>query len=238
MTVAAYLVALVAVSIGAVAQSSVGFGFGMLAAPVLALLDEELVPGAVLVLGLTVACIIAWQERGALDWLGIRWALVGRVLGTGAGVLVVARLDHDALVLTLGVLVLLAVVMSVAGWHVRPTPPALVGAGVVSGVMGTLTSVGGPPMAIVYQRQAAATLRSTLAGYFLFGASLAFVALVLSGELGRRQLVDGLLLAPGLLVGLGIGRMLAPYLDRGWTRVGVLTLSTVTAVALVVDALT
>jgi uncharacterized protein len=237
VSAAEYLVALAAVILGAVAQGSVGFGFGMLAAPVLALVDKELVPGAVLLLGLTIAVAIAWSERGALDWLGIRWALVGRVLGTLAGAYAVTRLDHDAMAIALGSLVLLAVLISLTGWHVRPTTSTLVGAGMVSGVMGTLTSVGGPPMALVYQREQAAKLRSTLAGFFVFGASLALLALTLSGELGKRQLVDGFVLLPGLLVGLVLSRLLAPYLDRGWTRAAVLALSTATALALVVGAL-
>jgi uncharacterized membrane protein YfcA len=236
VSVAQYLVALGAVILGAVAQGSVGFGFGMLAAPVLALVDEELVPGAVLLLGLAVAAVIAWNERGALDWLGIKWALVGRVFGTLAGAYAVTRLDHDAMAVALGVIVLLAVVISLAGWHVRPTTSTLVGAGMVSGVMGTLTSVGGPPMALVYQREQAAKLRSTLAGFFLFGASLALVTLTVSGELSRSQVVDGIALLPGLLVGLAASRQLAPFLDRGWTRAAVLGLSTVAAIALVVGA--
>ncbi len=237
MSAPEYLIALAAVILGAVAQGSVGFGFGMLAAPVLALVDDELVPGAVLLLGLTIAVAIAWNERGALDWLGIRWALVGRVLGTVAGAYAVTRLDPDAMAIALGVLVLLAVVISLTGWHVRPTTSTLVGAGMVSGVMGTLTSVGGPPMALVYQREQAAKLRSTLAGFFVFGASLALLALALSGELGKQQVVDGFILLPGLLVGLTLSRLLAPHLDRGWTRAAVLGLSAATATALVVGAL-
>jgi uncharacterized protein len=231
-----YLIALAAVILGAVAQGSIGFGFGTLAAPVLALVDEELVPGAVLLLGLTIAAAVAWNERGALDWLGIRWALVGRVFGTVAGAYAVTRLNHDATSIALGVVVLFAVAISLTGWHVRPTTSTLVGAGMMSGVMGTLTSVGGPPMALVYQREKAATLRSTLAGFFLFGASLALLALAVSGELTRRQVVDGFVLLPGLLVGLALSRLLTPYLDRGWTRAAVLALSTITATALVVSA--
>ncbi|CAN5455403.1 sulfite exporter TauE/SafE family protein [soil metagenome] len=236
MTVTEYVVALLAVGVGALAQGAVGFGFGMLAAPVLALIDERLIPGSVLVLGLTVASFVAWQERGDLDWHGIRWALVGRVLGTGAGVYVVTVLDHDQLAVMLGVFILVAIAMSVAGWHVSPTPSTLVGAGAMSGVMGTLTSVGGPPMALVYQREEAGKLRSTLAGFFLFGASLALVTLAVSGELGRRQFVDGVLLLPGLVVGLLMARWLAPVLDRGWTRPAVLVMSTAAALALVFDA--
>jgi uncharacterized membrane protein YfcA len=236
VTLAQYLVALAAVATGAVAQSSVGFGFGMIAAPVLALVDRDLVPGAVLLLGLLVAVIIAWQERGALDWLGIRWALVGRVMGTVVGGFAVSQLDRNALSIVLGALVLLAVLVSIAGWHVRPTPATLVGAGTMSGVMGTLTSVGGPPMALVYQREQSSTVRSTLAGFFVFGASLALLALLVSGELERGQVVDGAMLVPGLAAGLVVGHMLTPLLDRGWSRAAILGLSAATATALIVGS--
>lgn len=237
MTTAGYVVALAAVAAGALTQGALGFGFGMLAAPVLAIVDEDLVPGAVLVLGVTVAAIVAWRERGALDWRGIKWALVGRVLGTMVGVVAVGRLDREHVAVLLGAFILAAVVLSVAGWHVRPTRSTLVGAGTMSGMMGTLTSIGGPPMALVYQREQAAELRSTLAGFFLFGASLAIASLAVSGEFGGRELKDGLLLLPGLLLGIVCSRFVTRFLDRGWIRPAVLALCTVAAVVLIADSL-
>ena len=63
------------------------------------------------------------------------------------------------------------------------------------------------------------------------------MTLTLSGELGGRQVIDGLVLLPGLLVGLAASRQLAPYLDRGWTRAAVLGPSTVAATVLVVGGL-
>jgi uncharacterized membrane protein YfcA len=237
VTTASYVIALGAVAIGALTQGAVGFGFGMLTAPILALVDESLVPGSVLILAVIVAAIVAWQERGALDWRGIKWALLGRAVGTALGVLVVSWLSREQFAVVLGTSILVAVALSIAGWHVRPTPRTLVGAGTVSGVMGTLTSIGGPPMALVYQRERAAELRSTLAGFFLFGASLAILSLWASGELGGRQVVDGLLLLPGLVLGVVAARMLGRYLDHGWTRPAVLALCTAAAVALIVDAI-
>jgi uncharacterized protein len=236
VTTIGYVIALGTVAVGALTQGSLGFGFGMLAAPILAIVDDELVPGAVLVLGVTVAAIVAWQERGELDWRGIRWALVGRVLGTFLGVFAVSRLDAEHLAIVLGAFILVAVVLSVAGWHVRPTRSTLVGAGTVSGVMGTLTSIGGPPMALVYQRERAAQVRSTLAGFFLFGATLAIASLAVSGQFGRGELVDGIRLLPGLLLGVVASRRLGRYLDHGWTRPALLALCSVAAVVLIVDA--
>ena len=48
-------------------------------------------------LGLTVAAASRGSERGALDWLGIKWALVGRVVRHVRRRLRVSRLDHDAI---------------------------------------------------------------------------------------------------------------------------------------------
>jgi uncharacterized membrane protein YfcA len=125
----------------------------------------------------------------------------------------------------------------VAGWQLHPTTVTLLGAGTMSGVMGTLTSIGGPPIALVYQREKAATLRSTLAGFFFVGATLSLVALTIGGDLGAAEFRDGLLLLPGLGLGLLISRPLRPYLDRGWTRPGVLGLAALASLVLVVQAI-
>lgn len=238
MTIAQYVVALAVVAVGAIAQGSVGFGFGMIAAPVLALIDESLVPGVVLLLALLTAITVAWQERGALDWRGIKWALVGRVFGTLAGAYAVSRLSHDALAIALGVIVLIAVALSVWGLHVRIERGTLVGAGALSGFMGTLTSVGGPPMALVYQREQAAKLRATLAGFFLFGATFSLLTLAASGEVGTDQLKYGALLVPGMVAGLVASRYLASHLDKGWSRWAVLAMSAVASVVLIAEAIT
>ncbi|NIR59973.1 MAG: sulfite exporter TauE/SafE family protein, partial [Gammaproteobacteria bacterium] len=55
------------------------------------------------------------------------------------------------LVIAVGALVLLAVAMSVAGLKISPTRPTLITAGALSGFMSTVSSVGGPPLAITYQ---------------------------------------------------------------------------------------
>jgi uncharacterized membrane protein YfcA len=227
--------ALVIVAVGACIQGSLGFGLGLIAAPVLALIDEDFVPGPLLFVGVVLTIIVAARERASLDWHGIRFALVGRVLGTVIGTFAISVVSDDGLVAMLAGSILLAVVLSVAGWQVRPTPGTLIGAGTVSGVMGMLTSIGGPPMALVYQRERAAQLRTTLAGYFLFGASLALAALALGGEFRGHELVLGLTLLPGLAGGLLASRWLGRYLDHGWTRPAVLAFSALSALLLVVQ---
>jgi uncharacterized membrane protein YfcA len=228
-------IATLAVVIGACVQGVLGFGLGLIAAPVLAMVDTDLVPGPLLFVGVPLTVLVAVRERGSLDFRGVRWALVGRIPGTIAGTIAVAALPDGPLAVLLAVVVLTAVVLSVAGWRARPTPVTLVTAGTASGFMGTATSIGGPPMAIVYQRRAGPELRATLAAYFVVGAAFSLAMLAVAGEFGRRELGLGLLLLPGVLVGFSCSRVAARVLDRGHTRAAVLSFSSASALALLIQ---
>lgn len=237
MTIAEVALATVIVAIGACIQGTVGFGLGLVAAPLLAMLDPDFVPGPLLFVGVPLTVLVAVKERASLDFHGIRWAIAGRVPGTIAGSVAVALLPEGPLVVLLGLVVLVAVVLSIGGWHVAPTTGTLVTAGVASGFMGTATSIGGPPVAMVYQRHTGAQLRATLAAYFLFGAAFSLAALAAAGEFGGRELTMGLTLLPGVVGGFSLSWLVARALDRGYTRAAVLGFSAVSAVVLIAQEL-
>jgi uncharacterized protein len=227
----------VAVIVGACVQGSVGFGFGLIAAPVAALVDTRFVPGPLLFSGVVLAVLVALRERGALDWFGIRWAIFGRVPGTLLGGWAVVVLPERGLVILFASAILAAVALSLAGWTLRPDPPTLLGAGATSGFMGTVTSIGGPPMALVYQRHTGAQLRATLALFFVVGAAFSLFVLCVAGQFGAVELRLGVLLLPGMVGGFLLSRVAAHVLDRGHTRTAVLGFATLASVALLVQQL-
>lgn len=237
MTPAEIAVVTLAVAAGACVQTAVGFGLGLLAAPVLALYDTTLVPGPLLFVMVPLTVLVARRERGALDFQGIRWALVGRIPGTIAGSVAVAVLPEGPLAVLFASLVLLAVVLSLTGWTLRPTTRTLVTAGAASGFMGTATSIGGPPMALVYQRSTGPQLRATLAAYFVVGAAFSLAMLAVVGEFGAEELRLGLLLLPGMLIGYLTSGVLARVLDRGYTRAAVLLFASVSSIVLLLREL-
>lgn len=237
MTIAAYAVVAVALAVAACAHGALGFGLGTIGAPVLALVDGDLVPGPLLCVGLVLTILVAGRERGALDLRGVRWAIVGRVPGTVAGAVAVALLPERWLIVVFALLVLAGVVLSVAGLHVHPTPRATFGAGAASGFMGTVTSVGGPAMALLYQREDGARLRSTLAAFFVFGAALSLATLAATGALGTREVVLGVAMVPPTLAGFALSAMAARWLDNGRTRAAILWFAGVTAGVLLVREL-
>ena len=69
-------------------------------------------------------------------------------------------------------------------------PSTLFGAGVLSGFMGTVSGIGGPPVALLYQHESGRTLRATLPRYFLVGGAITMVTLVAVGKLGRAELLQ------------------------------------------------
>jgi uncharacterized membrane protein YfcA len=234
MTLIDFVVACAVVAVGSCIQGALGFGLGLIAAPVLALLDPDFVPGPLLMLALALTIVVASRERGSLDWRGLKWAFLGRVPGSVLGIVAVVWLPEQWMLVLFSVLILTGVALSVAGWTVQPTKPALFGAGATSGFMGSLTSVGGPPMALLYQRHTGAQLRATLAAFFTFGATLSLLLLAIAGELHGADIGRAGLLLPAMLLGLLVSRWTTRWLDGGHVRTAVLGFSGFVAVALLV----
>jgi len=162
--------------------------------------------------------MVAWRERGALVWGDLGWALAGRVPGSILGTFAVVLLPEQGLSVLFALLVLAGVGLSIAGLTVRPSDPALFVAGAASGVMGSITAIGAPPMALIYHREKGPKQRTTLAAFFLFGATLSLLLLVIAGEFHRTDLRYALLLLPPVLIGFGVSQWVKPWLDRGYTR--------------------
>lgn len=222
MTVVELAIAALAIGVGASIQGGVGFGMNLIAAPILAVLEPRLVPGPALVAALLLLILVAVRERADIDRRGAVFALVGRAPGTVAGALLIGSIPEEGATVTVGLAVLLAVVLNVAHLGLRPTPPVLLTAGVVSGFASTVSSVGGPPMAVVYAGEPGPVIRGTLSFIFVVGASMSLVALILVGDFGWFEARASLfLLVPGTL-GFLASRWVAGHVDRGRTRTAVL----------------
>jgi uncharacterized protein len=237
VSAATFIAATAIVAAGAALQGSVGFGLGLFAVPLLLLIAPSLVPGPILASSIVLTLLLTHLHRRSINRRHLVWALSGRVVGIGCAVGLLAVASAHALSLWSGVLVLAAVLLSASGLHVAPAPRALVVAGVLSGILGTVVSTGGPPMALLYQREPGPQLRGTLAAYFLVGVTLSLIGLHLSGHFGWPGLRAAAALVPGILAGYAISQKLARVLDRGYTRPAVLIVSALSSIVVIVRAL-
>ena len=220
--------------VGFTLQGAVGFGMGILGSPILVLIDSRLVPGPILASSMLFTMCLAVRERRAIDLAGARWAIVGRVVGTIPATVLLASLPSEQLGLLFGGIVLLAVAISASGVHVEPRPMSLLAGGALSGIMGTIAAIGGPPMALLYQRAHGAEVRGTLSAVFVVGTVVSLAALVAVGRFGGEEIRLTLLLLPGALFGFVVSRRVASRLDRGYTRPAVLIVATVAGIVVVV----
>jgi len=231
------LLAVLVVTMGATVQGSVGFGLGMLAAPLLRMIDPILVPGPLLVAALLLTLLIAHRERRAIDLRGVAWAVAGRVPGTLIGATIFTLVSPRTISILVGGIVLLGVASIATGIRARRTRATLVGAGLISGITGTLASIGGPPMAMMYHDATGSRLRGTLSSFFIAGLILSIAALAVVGRFRLPHIVAAAGLLPGAVVGFYLSTHIAPILDRGQTRRAVLGTSAIAGVSLLVRAL-
>jgi uncharacterized membrane protein YfcA len=230
MSAVGYSVVALAILVASCLQASIGFGIGMLAAPVVALVDPALIPGTLIMVATLVTLMVVVREREDIDLHGTGWALVGRVPGTIAGAVMLAMLPHRALALLLAGVVLVGVVITSTGWIPAPRRRNVVLAGATSGLLGTATSIGGPPMALVWQRNTGARLRGTMSGFFLVGSVMSIAALAVAGAVDGRTLWGFTVMIPAAVAGYALSRRINRFLDPKrlrWLAIGASTLGAV-----------
>lgn len=233
MSVTGYCVLAVAIILASALQSSIGFGIGMLAAPIVALVDPALIPATLIMVATLVTLMVVIRERQAIDLSGTGWALIGRVPGTVAGALLLAALPHRALAILLAGVVLGGVVLTSSGWIPAARRRNVVLAGAASGLLGTATAIGGPPMALVWQRNSGAELRGTMSGFFLIGSLLSLAALAATGAVTRHTLWGFAVLFPAAIVGYLLSHLLNRHLNPTRLRWLAITVSAAGAILLI-----
>lgn len=222
--------------VGAAVQGLVGLGLGLVAAPVTALLQPTLMPDLLLWLAVAMPLVTLVREHHLIDWPGLGWSLTARVPGTVIGVVLVGWFSSRSLGIAVGLMVLLSVLLTIRSVRVPVNTGTLLGAGFVSGISGTATSIGGPPLAILYQHRDVAQIRSTLAIYFLVGAAMSLLGLGVGGSLEMRTLLLSLLLTPCLVVGFLLSRLLRRVVASRHIRGAVLLVCGLSAVVLLVKS--
>lgn len=225
------------VALGSLIQGAVGFGVALVAAPFLILIDPGFLPGPMLFAAFFLGLIQFRRDCGAADRKVLGFALAGRIMGTFPALGVLTIVAAKTMSIVLGVLVLAAVALSAIGPRIRPTPRSLLAGGVLSGFMGTVSSIGGPAIALVYQHESGPRLRGSLGLFFAAGSVISMVSLAFIGRFGWDEIIAGLFLLPGIALGFVLSNTCARWLDRGSVRPAVLIGAAAAAVVAILQSL-
>lgn len=234
-----------AILVGSAVQGVTGLGMSLVALPVVAAFRPELLPQVLLLLSLPTAAAMVQRERAAADFRAAGWMILGRLIGTPLAVPLVAALTVTGMQVWAGITVLAVCSLLLARGRgdeastlFTDTVRTKLGAGFVSGVMGTSTGVGGPFLALSYSSRAAADVRATLATVFVVGNAISLGVLAASGLLSLSQIRAAAPLVAPMLIGYLASRVVTPRLAQRSFESAVLLLAGAGGVLLIIRAMT
>jgi uncharacterized membrane protein YfcA len=225
------------VLLGALVQTAFGFGIAVVGAPLLVMIYPAALPGPLVAMALVQCVLMALQHRRHIELAPLGSAMVGRIPGSLLGAWLLTAFSAGGLSIFVGAAVLLAVAASGMRVSIRPSRHSMFWAGALSGVFGTSTSVGGPPMALLLQHQEARHLRGNLAAFFIYGCVVSLLMLLFMGRFGRTEVMISLYLLPWTLAGYYLCRFIPLQRFEASLRPGILLLCTVSGVTAILSAL-
>ncbi len=237
MSIAEYVIAALFIAVGAGTQACIGIGMGLIAGPILVVMEPTFVPGPMLMVagGINVRNAIA--DRASLNAPALRRQLIAAPLGLVGGLALLTALSDRSLAIAVSLFVLLAVAVQAVGTRPPEGRLADYAAGAGTAFSSSVAAVPGPVYAVFASHWKPAALRATLATYMLVVGAAIIVALAILGEFGLRQLWLGLGLLPAVALGLPIGRWLRPRLAGPRFRMIVLGVAATSATVVLIRQL-
>lgn len=229
-----------AVLVAATMQVLAGFGFALVAVPLMALaVDTHLAVVVSTALGVVTSATQAWHGRHQTEPVLARRLTVASFVGMPVGLVVFTQVDEQVLRLLLGVCVLVITVLLARRIDLRHAGPRLDwAAGAISGALATSLSTNGPPLVFALQARhlTPEAFRPTINTVFAVSGVVSLVAFTMAGEVGHDALVGIAVALPVLIVGIGTGFSLRRHVDGERFRRLVLVLLTAAGISAIAAA--
>ena len=235
-----YVLLVSIVFFAALLQTTSGFGFALMAMPLISLVvGVKTAAPLVALTGFTLYAVNLIRYRHGLDLREVSRLAVAAALGVPVGVWAVSSLNERVVEVVLGV-----VLIGYAAYMLfKPkTAPLLRSniwaypAGFVSGCLGGAFNTPGPPV-IIYgdlKQWPRDLFRSTLQALFLFSSGLVIISHGLAGHFTRSIFLSYALGVPFLLLGVLVGSRIDRRLNNERFRILVIVMILATGVLLLV----
>lgn len=177
---------LIVVFSAALVQSVVGFGYALLAAPILTLImgPKEMVV-FLLFSGLYLRVYMFYRVHKEVVLRDIKYLILGNILGIIPGIYILKVINVPMFKLFIGVVLLISVALInfKLKWKSRSLTFDGLLFGFLSGFLGSSTSVSGPPivMYMLNTFEEKSKLRTTMIAFFTFGTILTLTGLFIAG---------------------------------------------------------
>lgn len=231
MTTTQMVLVLLIIFATSVVQAVAGFGFALLAVPLMVVVID--LQSAVIIssfVGTLSNMLQSWQLRRNINRNMTRRFLLATAVGSPVGLLLFVYANQSALKIVLGLSILFGVFVLSRGLELQHVSTWLDWImGILSGVLLMATSTNGPPLVFVLQarRIDPATFRATLNMVFLVSGTFGLVMFGLAGEILRSDVNVVAFAIPAMVIGVSTGVVIRKYVQQELFKKIVLFLLTI-----------
>ncbi|EWH10342.1 membrane protein [Catenovulum agarivorans DS-2] len=218
--------------VGAFVQGIIGYGLGILSVPLVFMVMPSMIPAPMIFNSIFLCLIIATDNKNYIDSNILKWPIVGALVGTATAASVLAGVEERTFALVFSSMLLVLISLSVLKVKLPINVSSSTTAGFFSALSGTITAIGGPPIALLWQNLPPQVIRANMSVFFIASSIIALVALFLIGKFGWAEIKLSAATLPGVIVGFYSSKLIVNRIPAQQVRLGILLMSTLSSLFL------
>jgi len=236
-TLTSFLLINLILIVSSILQMATGVSVGMIIVPFLAMFSYTLIPTPIIFASLALTVIMAFKGREHIDVKNVYQINIGMIIGIFVAVAFFNVVEAKYLGLVFGLLILLSVFISIKIKSFTLSPSINYIGGLVAGIMGAMAAVGGQILALLFQNHPLESIKATLAFLYTLFSLAMLVVFYYFGQFSYEQLVSGLYMMPGFLIGYFVAPVFSKYFKAKYSKAVVLSMATLGSLNLIYNSL-
>lgn len=200
--------------LSAIIQGITGFGFSLLAIPVMSLfiLPQELMPISLL-FSMIINLYVLFHSKQKGSWVKIKWIFLSAIITIPFGTYLLLILSADQLRFFMGIFIFIIGILFLFGFKktIKREREMMIPIGLISGLLNGAITMSGPPVILflVNQNRSKLEFRSHLSLYFLLVNLVTLPVYLYHGLFTSHTVITTAIFLPSLLIGVFLGGWLS-----------------------------
>ena len=219
--------------IGSILQMATGVTAGVIIVPFIAMISYTLIPVPIVFASLALTGLMTYKGRKQIDTKNIPQISIGMLLGVVLSIYILKNIELEQMGLIFGLFILISVFISIRVKSFTLNKSINYSVGFIAGIMGSMALVGGQVLALLFQNHPLESLKSTLAFLYTLFSLLLLSMFYMFGEFSYEQLIIGVYMMPGFIIGFFIAPIFSKYFNPKYSKTVVLSMATLGAISLI-----
>ncbi|WP_411843394.1 sulfite exporter TauE/SafE family protein [Salinicoccus sp. HZC-1] len=228
------------VLIASILQTSTGFGFSIMATPLLLLLflPQEAIQINI-ILSLIISISLIRSIRNAVDFTVLKRLITASIAGVPFGIMIYMSINIDAFKFGVGILLLALTSLLILNFRVGQTRGRDRLTGGLSGLFTTSIGMPGPPLLLYFTGTSMGKdkLRATTLAFYLFIYFISLITQIIFTGTSLLIWKSSLYAVPAVLAGLFIGQYIFKWINQDMFRIFTYILLSCTGAYLLIQSL-